>query len=130
MTINEAFEILLEIALDSGENSQERKIEKTANLLRGLDPLSAKYAIRIILGNLRLGFSDRTVLDALSKLVAGDKSARKNWRKFTMYGLILGGWQNKFKTRNSEFATLQLVLNWGLHSPVIMPTAGRDGGNC
>ncbi|MEK9171291.1 MAG: ATP-dependent DNA ligase, partial [Patescibacteria group bacterium] len=77
IAINEVFEILLEIAMDFGENSQERKIENTANLLRGIDPLSAKYAVRIILGNLRLGFSDRTVLDALSKLVAGDKSARK-----------------------------------------------------
>ena len=71
------YEKLLAIAQDSGEDSQERKIEKTSDLLRQLDPLSAKYAIRIILGNLRLGFSDRTVLDALSNIVASDKSARK-----------------------------------------------------
>jgi len=77
MTITEVFESLLAIAQDSGENSQERKIDKTSSLLGELDPLSAKYAVRIILGNLRLGFSDRTVLDALSNIVAGDKSARK-----------------------------------------------------
>jgi DNA ligase-1 len=76
-TIADVYEKLLAIALDSGENSQERKIEKTSDLLRELSPLSAKYAVRIILGNLRLGFSDRTVLDALSKIISGDKSARK-----------------------------------------------------
>ncbi len=76
-SVIKVYEKLLAIAKDSGENSQERKIEKTSDLLRELDPLSSKYAVRIILGNLRLGFSDRTVLDALSNIVAGDKSARK-----------------------------------------------------
>ena len=76
-TVVDVYERLLRIAQDSGKDSQERKTDKTADLLRELDPLSAKYAVRIILGNLRLGFSDRTVLDALSNIVASDKSARK-----------------------------------------------------
>ena len=77
LTVNDVFSRLLDIAGQTGEGSQERKITKTADLLRELDPLGAKYAVRIILQNLRLGFSDKTVLDALSVMIAGDKSARE-----------------------------------------------------
>ena len=48
-----------------------------AELLRGLDSLSVKYVVRIPLGKLRLGFSDLTILDALSFMVARDKSKRQ-----------------------------------------------------
>ena len=67
---------LLEIATESGEGSVERKVKKTAQLLDDLDAQSAKYVVRIPLAKLRLGFSDLTILDALSWLVAGDKSKR------------------------------------------------------
>ena len=42
-----------------------------------MDPVGAKYAVKIILGKLRIGFSDMTVLDSLSWMIAGDKSKRK-----------------------------------------------------
>jgi DNA ligase-1 len=71
------YEALLAIAKDQGEGSQDRKIDALANLLVQVDGLSARFVARIVLGNLRLGFSDKTVLDALSQLVAGDKSAKK-----------------------------------------------------
>lgn len=67
---------MLEIAQESGEGSQERKINKMAALLSELDPISAKFVARIPVGKLRLGFSDATLLDALSYMVKGDKSAR------------------------------------------------------
>ena len=77
LSVENVFEILKEIALESGKDSQERKLEKMAKLLVQLDPLSAKYVTRIPTGKLRLGFSDMTILDALSVLEKGDKSARK-----------------------------------------------------
>jgi DNA ligase-1 len=67
---------LYEIAVDSGKDSQERKISATAKLLAEVDPLSARYIARIPVGNLRLGFSDMTILDALSVMMVGDKSVR------------------------------------------------------
>ena len=76
LSVSEVYERLHEIARDSGEGSVERKIKKMARLLTELDGVSAKYAVRIVLANLRLGFSDMTILDALSWLVAGDKSQR------------------------------------------------------
>jgi len=77
LAVSEVFEKLMEVADEGGEGSQERKVSKMAKLLGELDPLSARYVARIPVGRLRLGFSDMTILDALSFMVKGDKSARK-----------------------------------------------------
>jgi len=77
LTVSEVYERLLGIAKESGEGSVERKIEKMAALINELDPLSAKYVVRIPLGRLRLGFSELTILDALSWMLVGDKSKRE-----------------------------------------------------
>jgi DNA ligase 1 len=77
LSINHVFEVLKEIALDNGKDSQERKLEKMAGLLTQVDALSSKYIVRIPVGKLRLGFSDLTMLDALSLMETGDKKARK-----------------------------------------------------
>ncbi len=76
LSVEEVYDQLLEIAQESGPGSQERKINKMAELLRKLDSLSAKFVTRIPEGKLRLGFSDATILDALSLMIKGDKSAR------------------------------------------------------
>jgi len=77
LSVLEVFTKLNEIAKESGTGSVEKKIEKTAGLLNDLDSLSVRYVIRIPLGRLRLGFSELTILDALSWLVGGNKSKRK-----------------------------------------------------
>lgn len=66
LTVNDVYEKLLEVAKDSGEGSQDRKIEKMADILKKVDPLSARYLARIPVGKLRLGFSEKTVIDALA----------------------------------------------------------------
>ncbi|MGB9707078.1 MAG: ATP-dependent DNA ligase [Microgenomates group bacterium] len=77
LSIVETYQRLLEIAKESGEGSVERKIGKMVGLINDLDPLSAKYVVRIPLGRLRLGFSELTILDALSWMLVGDKSKRE-----------------------------------------------------
>jgi len=77
LTIKEVFDTLYQIATASGEGSQEKKISLLSTLIRQLDPLSCRYIVRIPTGILRLGFSDMTVLDALSWMKTGDKSLRK-----------------------------------------------------
>src|SRR3990172_2753174 len=74
-------EMLMEIAKAGGLGSQEKKIQLIGDLLTRLEPKSAKYAVRIILGKLRTGFSDMTVLDSLSWMLVGDKSKRKEIEK-------------------------------------------------
>jgi DNA ligase-1 len=65
---------LLEITTKGGLGSQNRKVQILSSLLQSIDPLSAKYLARISVGKLRLGFSDMTILDALSWITTGDKS--------------------------------------------------------
>ena len=60
----------------TGTGSQEEKDKFLLELLRTIDPISGKYVMRIILGKLRLGFSDMTLIDAFSWMEAGDKSLR------------------------------------------------------
>ncbi|MBU4381207.1 ATP-dependent DNA ligase [Candidatus Parcubacteria bacterium] len=76
LLVSPVYEKLKEIALENGEGSQERKLTKIASLLNQLDPISNKFVVRIILGTMRLGFSDITVIEALSWYLAGDKSLK------------------------------------------------------
>lgn len=76
LTVKEVNEKLLAIANASGQGSQETKQKLIGELLKDLDPVAAKYAVKIILGKMRIGFSDMTVLDSLSWMIAGDKSKR------------------------------------------------------
>ncbi len=66
LTINDVFQKLLEIAKISGEGSVDQKINLMSSLLKNIDPLSARFIARIPVGKLRLGFSEKTVLDALN----------------------------------------------------------------
>ena len=76
LSVIQVFDELVKIAGDEGEKSQSRKVKSTAKLLGALDPLSARFVVRIPVGNLRLGFSDKTILDALSWMGSGDKSQK------------------------------------------------------
>jgi len=70
------FNTLERIATASGVGSQEKKITLLSGILRSVDPLAARYIVRILLDKLRLGFSDMTILDSLSVLLVRDKSLR------------------------------------------------------
>jgi DNA ligase-1 len=76
LTVSEVYKALDMLARVGGAGSQEKKIGLLADLLRGTDARSARYIARIPLDKLRLGFSDMTILDALSWMEAGDKSLR------------------------------------------------------
>ncbi|GAG19888.1 unnamed protein product, partial [marine sediment metagenome] len=77
LTVNDVFDRLYEIARVSGSGSVEQKIIWMVELLELSDPLSSKYIARIPLGNMRLGFSDKTLIEALSWMERGDKSLKK-----------------------------------------------------
>lgn len=75
--IKEVYEELVRIAEDSGQGSQERKVTSLSNLFKDLDTLSCKFLARMVVGKLRLGFSDMTILDSLSWMETGGKGKRK-----------------------------------------------------
>jgi DNA ligase-1 len=76
LTVGQVYKALHELEQVSGSGSQEEKVKQLHALLKDLDPLSAKFVVRIVLGKLRLGFSDMTIIDALSWMESGDKSLR------------------------------------------------------
>ncbi|KKT35048.1 MAG: putative DNA ligase, partial [Candidatus Collierbacteria bacterium GW2011_GWA1_44_12] len=77
MSLVQVHENLLNMAKDSGTGSQERKVESLKQLLVSMSPDERKYVVRIVLGKLRLGFSSKTIFDALSQMEEGNKSLRK-----------------------------------------------------
>ena len=76
MTVQEVYGALDSLQHISGTGSQEEKNSRLLSILTDLDPLSAKYVVRIIIGKLRLGFFDMTIIDALSWMEVGNKSLR------------------------------------------------------
>lgn len=78
ITVSDVYKRLLAIAKDSGAGSQESKIEKMAALLADIDPLSARFIARIPIGRLRLGFSEKTVIEALAGLSGMPSSEIEN----------------------------------------------------
>jgi DNA ligase-1 len=65
------------IGESSGSGSQEQKIKRLAEMLNNSSPLEARYIVRFVLGRLRLGVGDPTIIDALSVSKKGDKSLRE-----------------------------------------------------
>jgi DNA ligase 1 len=65
-----------EIAAAEGPGSQSRKLELLAGLLAQATALEARYLLRLVTKNLRLGIGTPTVLDALAQAHAGGRNAR------------------------------------------------------
>ncbi len=78
LTLHHVYKELIDCAEIIGTGSTEKKLNYVVKLLQQLDEVSAKYIVRIVNGTLRLGFSDMTVIDALSWMEVGDKSIRKD----------------------------------------------------
>ncbi|OYT37981.1 DNA ligase [Candidatus Pacearchaeota archaeon ex4484_31] len=75
-SIKEVYEILLKIAKTTGEGSVDKKIDLLAGLLTRVSAKEAKYIVRFVLGRLRLGIGDPTIMDSLSQAIVGDRSLR------------------------------------------------------
>ncbi len=76
LSILEVFSDLDIMAHSAGQGSQELKTNILAHLIRQVDPISSRYLVRIPIATMRLGFSDMTILDGFSWMIAGDKSLR------------------------------------------------------
>ncbi|HEX6481651.1 MAG TPA: ATP-dependent DNA ligase [Ktedonobacteraceae bacterium] len=77
LSVDDVFQGLKIIAQTSGKGAIEKRIALLTDLLKNVDSLSAKYLVRIPLGNLRMGIGDSTVLDALSRAKFHDTKHRK-----------------------------------------------------
>ena len=85
MDLSGIYESLLEISRLSGSGSQDEKISRLSSLFQGVSPLSSRYLARFVMGRLRLGIGDSTIIDALARTVlltpAEDEKAWKTEMK-------------------------------------------------
>lgn len=77
LSLQEVYTRLEKVRAISGTGSQEEKAAALIELLQHVDAVSGSFIARIVIGTMRLGFSDMTLLDALSWMVTGDKSLKK-----------------------------------------------------
>ena len=101
LTVLGVYKRLREIAEDEGQGSQERKVKAVAELLQDLDPVSVRYVTRVVVGKLRLGFSDKTIIDALSWMKTGDKSLRDDLEKAYYVRADIGYLAETFKQKGA-----------------------------
>jgi DNA ligase-1 len=77
LTVSKVYETLERMAKTIGAGSVDTKMGLLAGILTNASPKEAKYVIRTVTGNLRLGIADMTVLDALAIAYGGGKEARE-----------------------------------------------------
>src|SRR5437899_6932438 len=70
LTTAKVYEHLDAIAREAGEGSQDRKIRLLSDLLSNATPREAKYIVRMVVGKMRLGIADMTIIDALASTFA------------------------------------------------------------
>lgn len=70
LTLAKVYGNLKEIATTAGSGSQEKKLRLLAELLSDATPKEARYIVRIVVGKMRLGVADMTMIDALAATYA------------------------------------------------------------
>lgn len=102
LEISTVYEQLILLQQTGGTGSQEEKAGILINLLNKVDALSASYIVRTILGKMRLGFSDMTIIDALSWMVVSNKSLHKEIENAYNLSADLGIIAQKLKEEDIE----------------------------
>ena len=77
ITLEKVYETLLKIANLEGKGSQEMKMRYVSSLLNDATPQEGKFILKILLGTLRLGIAENTVMDALAIAFTGKKENRE-----------------------------------------------------
>ncbi len=77
LTVSDVYKALDQIAKESGKGSSGRKIDRLVRMMVNTPPLGARYLARTVVGTLRLGVGDMTILDALA-LAYTDSAINRN----------------------------------------------------
>jgi DNA ligase-1 len=77
MTVERVYSTFDRIARTVGPGSQETKLRLISSLLNDATAAEGRYIIKFVMGQLRLGIADYTVLDALALAFTGDKANRQ-----------------------------------------------------
>lgn len=89
LNVEKVFENLQLIAKQSGGSSQERKMNLVAELLIQAKPKDAKYIVRTVLGQLRVGVAEGIIRDAIAEAFnVSPESVENAWFLNPDYGEI------------------------------------------
>ncbi|AFU59156.1 DNA ligase [Candidatus Nitrososphaera gargensis Ga9.2] len=77
MTVERVYSTFDRVARTTGPGSQETKLRLISSLLNDATAAEGRYIIKFVMGQLRLGIADYTVLDALAVAFTGDKANRQ-----------------------------------------------------
>ena len=77
ITLERVYDTLFKIAKLEGRRSQDMKIKYISSLLNDATSTEAKFILKILLGTLRLGIAENTMMDALAIAFTGEKSNRE-----------------------------------------------------
>jgi DNA ligase-1 len=77
LTIQSLHEGLAAIASSSGTGSDEEKIRTLASLLSAATPRERRYIVRLVMGTMRLGVGEMTILDGLAEAFLGSRKKRQ-----------------------------------------------------
>ena len=70
LTLERVYKNFMDIAGAAGRRSQDLKSKLTADLLHDATPSEARYIMRSLVGTLRLGMADMTIVDSLAEAFA------------------------------------------------------------
>ena len=76
ITLERVYDTLLKISKLEGKGSQDMKIKYVSSLLNDATPIESKFILKILLGTLRLGIAENTVMDALAIAFTNKKENR------------------------------------------------------
>ncbi len=74
--VTDVYSKLRELAKMSGEGSVEKKVRTLANLLKSASPTEAKYISRFVVGRMRLGAGNATIIEGLGLAKTGDRKSK------------------------------------------------------
>lgn len=81
ITVERVYETLFKIAKLEGGRSQDMKMKYISSLLNDATPLEGRFILKILLGTLRLGIAENTVMDALAIAYTNSKKNRQPLEK-------------------------------------------------
>ena len=107
------------IAQMTGEGSSDKKIRTLSGLISKISPLEARYIIRIVCGQLRLGVASQLLLEALSKAKTGSRENKNLLERannrcadigFVAETLYSGGLEEVRKIEVKLFSPIRVML--------------------
>lgn len=111
LTISELINSLKNITTNEGEGSTELKIKLISRLLTSATPIEAKYIIRTILEDMRIGTNDGILKDSIAWAFLSNKKIKENKEE---YNQIMKDLQTAIDLTNDYSKIIKIAKNEGI----------------